>query len=340
MRIIGPNTAGIANSSNGFNPCPYEAGYHRLEQGSVAICSQSGMTNPQGFPYSEMAYGVSKICDFGNKCDLDECDLLEYFEKDARTAVVSMYLEGIRDGQRLLAVAKQVCTRKPVLILKSGTTREGASASSSHTGSLAVDDRVFDAVCKQAGILRLEKFDDVFEMPKIFALQPLPKGNRLGIVSYTGGVGVLAIDQAAKHGLRLTSLTSETARMLDGFFPGLSKMPVDIGPMAPAVDNFFELYPRILNAVMSDGNVDALFNVIWAVPAQGVLEAYAETYASIRNMSYEKPLATWIYGPDLTAVRTLAKRLERLSFPVFKSPEKAIQALGLASKYAQVAADT
>lgn len=187
MRIIGPNTAGIANPANGLIPCPYIMGYERIKIGGIAICGQTGMINPQAFPYADLHYGVSKICDFGNKSDVDECDMLEYLENDPATKVITMYLESIREGRRFLEISKRVTSKKPVLILKSGRTEEGARVSASHTGSLAVDDQIFNAACKQAGIIRLEKFSEIFELPKIFALQPLPKGNQLGIISYTGG---------------------------------------------------------------------------------------------------------------------------------------------------------
>jgi acyl-CoA synthetase (NDP forming) len=335
IRIIGPNTAGVVNTANGFNPCPYEAGYYKIKPGPVAICAQTGMVNPQAFPYPALRTGVSKICDFGNKCDLDECDLLEYLEQDPVTRVISLYLEGIRDGKRFLEIARRVTARKPALLLKSGRTEAGAKASASHTGSMAADDRVFEAVCSQAGILRLEKFGELFEMPKVFASQPLPEGNRLGIMTFTGGVGVLAIDEAAKYGLRLATLGPETSGVLDKIFPGLGAMPVDIGPAMAAVKEAFGRYPDILGAVMEDANADALFNVLFANPSEGIIERYVEAYEAIRDRS-RKPLATWIYGPDAVTIRELGERIEDMGFPVFDRPESAIKALGLAYRYKKI----
>jgi acyl-CoA synthetase (NDP forming) len=221
IRIIGPNTAGIVNSANGLIPDPYEPGYKKVKPGAVAICAQTGMINPQAFPYADLHYGVSKICDFGNKCDVDECDLLEYLESDPATNVITMYLESIQDGRRFLEISRRVAAKKPVLILKSGRTKEGAKVSASHTGALAVDDQIFSAACKQAGTIRLEKFREFFELPKIFSLQPLPTGNRLGIVTFTGMVGVLAIDEGAKYGLSMAKLSPEIADRLNSIFPGL-----------------------------------------------------------------------------------------------------------------------
>ncbi|MGB9627596.1 MAG: CoA-binding protein, partial [Thermodesulfobacteriota bacterium] len=141
IRIIGPNTAGVVNTANGLMPLPYETGYEKIKPGSITICAQTGMINPQAFPYSDLSYGLSKICDFGNKCDVDEVDLLEYLEHDPATHVITMYLESIQNGKRFLKTSKRVTAKKPVLILKSGRTQEGARVSASHTGALAVDDQ-------------------------------------------------------------------------------------------------------------------------------------------------------------------------------------------------------
>ncbi|MEJ2724094.1 MAG: CoA-binding protein [Deltaproteobacteria bacterium] len=334
VRIIGPNTAGVANTANGFNPCPYEAGYYTIKKGPAAICAQTGMINPQAFPYPELRFGVSKICDLGNKCDVDECDVLEYLGKDPDTEVISMYLESIRDGQRFLAVSRRVAREKPVLILKSGNTQEGAKASVSHTGAIAVDDKVFEAACSQAGVLRLAEFREPFEIPKVFTSQPLPAGNRLGIMSFTGGVAVVAIDEGAKFDLAVTSLSSKTVGMLNSIFPGFGQIPIDMGPVMAAVKDAFDRYPEILGTVVGDPNIDAFFNVLWANPSGHIVKRYIEAYETLKGVC-SKPLVTWVYGPDVKLSSELGERLEDMGFPVFSTPESAIRALGLAHKYAR-----
>jgi len=333
VRIIGPNTAGIANAMNGFNPCPYDAGYYRFEKGTVAICSQTGMINPQAYAYRDLGYGISKICDFGNKCDLDECDFLEYLENDADTQVISVYVESVKDGKRFLEICKRVASKKPLLILKLGATKEGARASASHTGSLAIDDEIFDAVCRQTRVLRLDQFSEMFEMPRFFASQPLPRGNRFGMVSYTGAVGVAALDEGARHGLVRARLSNRTSQMLEDMFPGLGHVPVDIGPMIPSVKDFSTVYAKILTAVVNDENVDSLFNVIWADAKGNNTKAYVEGYEALRENA-RKPVVTWVYGPNINMTRDVIKRLESLGFPVFAEPERCIKALGLAYRYA------
>jgi len=332
IRIIGPNTAGVVNTSNGFNPCAYEAGYYRIRKGPIAIGAQTGMTNPQAFPYPNLRFGVSKICDFGNKCDVDECDWLDYLAQDPDTRVISLYLESIRDGRRLLKTARSVTKAKPVLIFKSGRTKQGARASASHTGSMAVDDKIFDSLCRQSGILRLEEFQDLFEIPKMFASQPLPAGGRLGIITFTGGVGVVVIDKGARYGMGLTTLSAETRHSLDAIYQGLGNMPVDIGPMMAAVKNPFDLYPGLVETVAADPNVDMIFNVLWANPTGIIVSSYLKAYERIKDR-VRKPIATWIYGPNSEVAADLTQRIEEMGFPVFNSPEKCVQALGSAWAY-------
>jgi len=332
MRIIGPNTAGIANPAHGFIPDPYEMGYDKVKVGGIAICAQTGMINPQAFPYGDLHYGVSKICDYGNKCDVDECDLLEYLESDPATKVITMYLESIRDGRRFLEISRRVTAKKPVLILKSGRTKEGARVSASHTGSLAMDDQIFSAACKQAGIIRLEKFNELFELPKLFASQSLPKGNRLGIVTFTGGVGVLAIDEAAKYGLSVAKLSSETVTKLNAIFPDLGKTIVDIGPPMAVINNYMDIYSEILKPVLLDDNIDCLFNVIWTSPFEDFVEKYLNFYEEMRG-NHQKTIATWIYGPSVPLIHDMSSRMEDLGFPVFSTIETSIKALGIAYQY-------
>jgi len=332
IRIIGPNTAGIVNSANGLIPDPYEPGYKKVKAGGVAICAQTGMINPQAFPYADLHYGVSKICDYGNKCDVNECDLLEYLENDPATKVITMYLESISEGQKFLNISKKVAAQKPILILKSGRTKEGARVSASHTGALAVNDQIFSAACKQAGILRLETFREFFELPKIFSLQTLPKGNQLGIVTFTGGVGVLAIDEGAKYGLSVGQFSPEITKRLDAIFPGLGKTVVDIGPPM-AVNNYMTIYSEILKTVLLDHNVDCLFNVIWTSPFEEFVDEYLRFYKEIQG-TYQKTIATWVYGPSIPLIHKLSNGLEDLGFPVFSELETAIKALGMAYQYA------
>ncbi|MCX8118376.1 MAG: CoA-binding protein [Desulfobacterota bacterium] len=333
IRILGPNTAGVANPSKGFIPNPYAMGYEKVKPGAIAIGAQTGMINPQAFPYGDLHYGVSKICDFGNKADVDECDLMEYLEGDPDTRVVSLYIEGIRDGRRFLRASRRLASKKPVLVLKSGRTTQGAAVSASHTGSLAVDDRIFDGACAQAGVIRINTFRELFELPKIFAFQPLPRGNRLGIVTFTGGVGVLAIDEGTPYGLTIPLLSSETRRRLNEIFPGMGRRIVDVGPAMAVFDDYMPIYSKILKTVMADSSIDSVFNVLWTGPSGEFLEEYVRIYRELPGIP--KPVATWVYGPRTAPVQELTRELEDLGFPVFPEMEMAIKSLALAWQYAK-----
>jgi len=332
LRILGPNTAGIANPSKGLIPNPYEMGYEKVKPGGVAICAQTGMINPQAFPYGDLGYGVSKICDFGNKADVDECDIMEYLENDPDTKTLTFYLESIKDGKRFLKVSKRVTSKKPVLILKSGRTEEGARVSASHTGSLAMDDRIFEAACRQSGVIRMKTFRELFELPKIFALQPLPRGNRLGIITFTGGVGVLAIDEAEKYDLTVPLLSPATRKRLEGIFPGLGRRIVDIGPPMAAVNNYMSFYSETLNTMMADPSIDSIFNVLWTGPSHELIEDYLKIYQGLQGN--HKTIASWVYGPRVSYMNELSHHLEEMGFPVFSDIEMAIKAIGVATRYA------
>ena len=172
MRIIGPNTAGLVNIIDGFALGAYECGYEKIKKGTISFVTQTGIIALQAVPWCDFPYGISKLIDLGNKSDVDESDLLEYLGNDLETKVISLYLEGIRDGQRFLKIAKEITQKKPVLVLKSGRTKEAAKAITSHTGALAGEDQVFNSACQQANIIRVSKWNELLDFAKILAYQP------------------------------------------------------------------------------------------------------------------------------------------------------------------------
>ncbi|MBN2100039.1 MAG: CoA-binding protein, partial [Dehalococcoidia bacterium] len=234
LRLLGPNTIGVANPAIGLMTTPYRVTYEKMIMGGVALCAQTGLIGPQNMPLEETHYGLSKMCDFGNKCDLDEIDLLDYLANDPDTKVIAMHLEVIRDGQSFLQKAKEVVSRKPVVVLKPGRTRESQRTMAYHTGSLAGEDLVYDSAFKQAGVIRVDNFRELIDIPKVLATQPPPRGNRVGIVTISGGAGVMAIDVASTQGLTLAKLSAATLDKLAAVSPVLASNPVDLGPGLPA----------------------------------------------------------------------------------------------------------
>jgi acyl-CoA synthetase (NDP forming) len=272
MRIIGPNTAGIINARNDLICCPYIMGQGKIRSGGIALCGQNRMISPHTFPYADFHYGVSKVCDLGNKSDVDESDMLEYLENDLPTKVIAMHIENIRDSKRFLEIARRVTHKKPLLVLRTGRTNQGGTASPPQTSSLLLDDQIFDTVCKQVGIIPLEKSGELLEIPKFFAYQPLPKGNKFGIISYTGMGAALAADEGAKYNLSVAKLSPETVTKLDAISPSLCKTIVDLGPLTALKSDYMSVYPEILKVVLADDNIDCLFHILWADPAGASVE--------------------------------------------------------------------
>jgi acyl-CoA synthetase (NDP forming) len=153
----------------------------------------------------------------------------------------------------------------------------------------------------------------------------------LGIVTFTGAVGVLAIDEGAKYGLSITRLSPEIAKQLNAIFPGLGKPVVDIGPPM-AVNSYMTIYADILRTVLADDNIDCLFNVIWTSPFEEFVEEYLKFYRESQG-KHQKTIATWVYGPSIPLIHEMSGRMEDMGFPVFSDLETAIKALGMAYQY-------
>ncbi len=217
MLVVGPNCNGIMNPSIKLYsvmppifPPP----------GPVAVISQSGnVATSIVRRITCRGLGLSKYVSSGNEAVLTYEDYLEYLADDPGTKVILLYIEGIRDGGRFLRVAREVNRKKPVVVLKGGETPEGAKAAFSHTASLAGSDILFDALCRQSGIVRARDIDELIVMGTAFLDQPLPKGRRVGIITGGGGWGVLAADACSKMGLEVTSLPENVLSKLDKILP-------------------------------------------------------------------------------------------------------------------------
>jgi len=217
MILVGPNSFGILN--------PWSRLYVQMPgtfppPGPVAVLSQSGNIVETIFRLAMAGgFGCSKCISSGNEADLQSQDYLGYLADDPKTRVILCYTEGFRDGRRFLQTAKEVTKRKPVVMLKAGETPAGARAAKSHTASLAGSDAVFDAMRKQAGVIRARSLDELVDIGKAFLCHPLPPGRRVAIATTAGGWGALAADACAKLGLEVVSLPPETIAELDSFLP-------------------------------------------------------------------------------------------------------------------------
>jgi len=335
IRIIGPNTTGILNTANNFTtsfvPLP------KLRKGNVAFVAQTGLFAAAAFWWiiSKQPFGVSKIVGLGNKCDVDDAEVLEYLAEDEDTEVIAVYMEGVKDGKSLFKTFKKVSKVKPIIVLKSGRSPAGIKASMSHTGSLAVRDEIFNAVCKQTGVIRVDgDLDELLDITKAFALQPLPRGNRVAVVSVTGGGGVIAADNCSEYGLELAQLSSETMRRIKENMPSWANVnnPVDIEPLFENVGPEESLKISV-EAVLEDENVDSVIVIFVAVPR---IVPYFEIKRAARHLkaknTAQKPILAYLLGYK-EIVDSWTMQLEEEKIPVYSSIEKCVKALGCLWKY-------
>lgn len=334
IRIMGPNTIGLLNTANGFITVPYYIAYERIQKGTVTYCSQSGFVGPTAQPLEERAYPISKMCDVGNKCDVSEVDLLDYLADDPQTSVVAMHLEDTKDGRRFMEAARNVVAQKPLLVLKSGRSEAGARASASHTSSLAGNEQVYDGAFRQAGAIRVNTWQEFLEVPKVFAFQPLPRGNRIGILTHTGGAGVTAADAAVEAGLSVTSFSPATIDRLTAYSPRLSGNPIDLGPILSVADAPFSIQEEATAVVLNDPNVDCAM-----ITCYGGLDALIpptmEMFERLMQRM-EKPVSIWIYGMKLSSMQEMARQLDAQGLPAYLDLETSVKALGIAAQYARL----
>jgi acyl-CoA synthetase (NDP forming) len=227
IRVMGPNCSGIVSRDIVTSIYPMTK---KVPRGNVVLIGQSGLlaAGMASDIVENESLNISQVCSIGNKCDLNENDLLEYFGGQDDVDVISMYLETISDGRKLTRIAKQVAARKPVIFLSGGRTEAGAKAAMSHTGSIASNAKIVEAAVKQTGMIMADDFTELKDFAKVFSTQPLPKGNRVAVITLAGSVGVNVSDLCASHGLELPKLAPETTEKLKDLFDTPVGNPVDL----------------------------------------------------------------------------------------------------------------
>ena len=314
-RLVGPNCLGIASSSTRLN-----ATFARraLPAGRIAFSSQSGAL---GLALLEEAdargLGLSSFVSIGNKADVSSNDLLEYWEEDEETDLILLYLESFGNPQKFARVASRVGRSKPILALRSGTSRAGARAASSHTAALAGSDKAIDALFWQAGVLRAQTLEELLDAAVMFSTQPLPLGNRVAVVTNAGGLGILCADACDGAGLELPPLAEQTKEALRAVIPAEASVenPVDLLGSATAAT-----YSAALPILLADPGVDAVIALF--VPP--VVATAADVAAAISRVALgaRKPCLSVVMSADGAPPGA------------FAYPESAARALGLAARRA------
>lgn len=325
MRMVGPNCLGSINTDPEVRLNASFASQMPLE-GSIAFASQSGALGEAVIDYaSGEGIGFSKFISLGNKADVNENDVLEYLREDPQTKVILLYLEDIVDGRKFVDTVSRVTQQKPIIAVKAGVSPEGAKAASSHTGALAGSDEAYNAILKQSGVLRVESIIDLFDYARAFAKQPLPRGNRVAIITNGGGPGIMATDASVRYGLQISQFSEITKRKLRAGLPKEASVNNPIDLIGDAQSDRYELALQAL----SDESVDCGL-VLLTPQAMVDLKKVAETIASVGPRSGKTILAS-ILG--LTDVTPAVEVLESNNIPHYTFPESAVRALAAMYEY-------
>lgn len=326
IRLIGPNCLGVIDTGTPLN-ATFAAGMPPA--GPIAFMSQSGAL---GTAVLDMALagriGFSRFVSLGNKADVHEVDLLEAWEDDPGSRVILAYIEGLPDGQKFMEVARRVTRKKPVVAVKSGVTRSGARAVSSHTGSLAGSEAAYHAAFRQAGVIRAESMEHLFDLALAFAYQPLPQGDRIAIVTNAGGPGILATDALEHAGLQLARLRPETVQALMADLPSAASAanPVDV-----LGDALADRYEHALRLVLADPGVDGVI-VIVTPQAMTQIEETAHRVGRVARET-DKPVLGCFMGESRIAAGIAV--LQQYGIPNYPFPERAAAALAAMVRYRQ-----
>ncbi|MCK4748163.1 MAG: acetate--CoA ligase family protein, partial [Bacteroidales bacterium] len=287
------------------------------DQGSIGFLSQSGALCTAVLDYAIAKHiGFSKFISFGNKADITEIDLLYYLMDDDETKVILMYLEEVTDGHALMKAAQEVIAKsgKPILAIKSGRTDEGASAAASHTGSLTGKDEICDAAFEQAGIIRCDHIEEMFNKAIAFAYQPAPRAEKVAIITNAGGPGVLTTDAAISSGLQLAKFSEETTKILKRALPSTANInnPVDVIGDARA-----DRYIAAIQAAFDDEDVDGIF-VILTPQSMTDIDTIAEEITKIAD-GQTKPIYASFMGEKDVASGINTLQLHKI--PHYSLPE-------------------
>jgi len=272
VRVIGPNTSGHTSTPHNFTSSFFPLG--KIPRGNISYIAQTGnfATHTMRYIMSGENYGVARVVGMGNKVDIDESDLLEYYGEDTETKAIIIYLESFKRPKRFLEIARQVTRFKPVILLKGGSTAEGAQAAVAHTAALASDKRIIDGALRQAGIVQISRYSHLFLAAKALSAMPLPRGNRVSFLAPSGAMLVCLTDLCRQHlDLRVPDLEEETCRRLQEISPPFIRMrnPVDIWPCA-TVRGVEYGYREGMEAVLKDPNVDAVVPILMLTDETGV----------------------------------------------------------------------
>lgn len=326
-RIWGPNCNGLVNTD--INLLASFVDLPAVRPGPLAIVSQTGIFAAaflnQIMEIPEL--GVSKVATLGNACEVEVADVIEYLAGDSSTTVIALYLEGLRNGERLVRRCRDLVRRVPIVAITAGETEAGARASLSHTANLAADGRVTRGAFEQAGIVVVHEFSELIDVARALALwgKAVP-ARRVAVLTTSGGAGVLAVDHIARAGLEIARLSGQTVARLGALspVPAGAENPHDIWPAMQAAGTN-RAVGEIADAVLADPGVDAAVFILGAFSGGG--HDFDPAVLQPPLARSEKPAVAWLYGPS-AALEAWARQLARQAVPVFPTIGSAVKALG------------
>jgi len=330
MALVGPNCLGVINTDP-LSQMNATFATDMPRSGNIGFISQSGALCVAVLNYAKEAnIGFSKFISMGNKAGIAENELLSYLQSDPKTDVILMYLEDLVNGREFMRIARQTTSStqrpKPIIALKAGRTIPGARAASSHTGSLAGSDRVYDAIFEQSGVIRVETLEELFDYVRGFSSQPLPRGPNVGIVTNSGGPGILATDACIRHGLNVPPLGKRTLARLRQFLPETASLhnPVDLIAEAQA-----KQYEAALRAVLKDQGIDSAIVILTSTAFTEVDKISAAVAKVARENN--KPVFCCLLG--VFDVSKGIEILEASGVPNFRFPESAARVVSEMARF-------
>ena len=331
VRIIGPNCIGIFNGENRLD-CAFRGHLRMLrpKQGNVAFLSQSG-TVGIAFMETSDAFGLSKMISYGNRSDVDEADMIHYLAQDPNTNVIGLYVEGLGDGRKFMNSAKNVIKehQKPIVVFKNGRSTKGAKQAASHTGSLGGTFAVISGAFEQTGIISVDSYEELTSALKALTWQPVPKGNKIAMVTNGAGPIIAAIDSFERLNLELAQLSDQTMKSFKEHYPATYVIgnPCDVTGSASADD-----YRFAIQSFLDDPNVDIIMP--WFVFQDDPLEEKIVDILADFQKQKKKPILIGAMGGPFT--EKISKKIEEFNIPVYQSVITWITAAGSLAKWQRI----
>jgi len=352
LRLIGPNCMGHFNMAIDFSTIRREL---VIERGGIAVISQSGAFAGHILQCgTEMGAGFSKFVSVGNEADLHFEDLVEYLAQDDDTKVITGYIEGLRKGREFFRVAGEITRKKPIIVVKVGRTGAGVKAARSHTGAIAGSDAIYDAVFKQTGVIRVNEVEELFDVASALLQQPLPKGNRVAILTGGGGFGCVTSDACERLGLDVAPLSPQTLERLNAILPERWPHANPVDMVAAGAVSYKCLWP-----LMEDDNFDAVLMIggvggrLWFIPGldsddpaerkkaeqiredreKEELENLDKLFESMDK--YQKPVIIFNHHADVIRDSVIFSKLKEKGIMLYPTPERAVKVLAHLVEYSR-----